>query len=751
MVYLQPARRLLRQLPVRMSLVSELQRRNVFRVAAAYLVVGWLLTELLTAVLPTLGAPDWVANAVIWVFALGFVPTLILSWVFELTPEGLRTQASLDSEGRPRRREISKLDYLTIIGIVLLVLMAGFFSATRTEQAPNTLVGEVLPQSVAVLPFVNLSNDPDNEYFSNGLTETLLHRLAQSPELKVAARTSSFAFKGRNIDIREIARTLEVAHVLEGSVQQAGNTVRITAQLIRADDGFHVWSESYDRTIEDIFGIQDEIAARVGEALSATLLGDPAATFATRDTRNATAYDLYLLARNERINYSYGSLEASEKYLKAALRADPQYLSAKSELAGNYVYQQETGLMATEDAFAMAGALTQQVLDVVPDDPVSLAIRHYLDGMPNGNEREPAAVFESIDALEALVVQHPDEYEVRSLLSRLLVAVQRYDRALQLELDALARDPLNARILYEVGGLYLNMGKYDEAREALNRSLEYEPDQPNAHLRLGIIALGTGDGVEFLEQQLEAMRDDPRDYEMPGLIAMFLYRLELITEGDDFRNLVATEAPTSDLAYLLDLLRAQAAGDEDAGIAAARRAIEDDIGNRNSAYASAVEYLLNVARVNDRLDEEFEWLERTAPDMLKVDAQAVPTKYRAAQLAASDAWYVTLPREEFERRLDRLGELSRARGVDPLADPKFRLRSLAIAGETERAVSLALELVFNQHVTVNLGYSDKLAQPYFDSFRADPRIRSAVERWREQENELRRSVARFLAKFGEAV
>ena len=734
-----------------MSLVSELQRRNVFRVAAAYLVVGWLLTELLTAVLPTLGAPDWVANAVIWVFALGFVPTLILSWVFELTPEGLRTQESLDSEGRRRRREISKLDYLTIIGIVLLVLMAGFFSATRTEQTPNMLVSEVLPQSVAVLPFVNLSNDPDNEYFSNGLTETLLHRLAQSPELKVAARTSSFAFKDRNIDIREIARTLEVAHVLEGSVQQAGNTVRITAQLIRADDGFHVWSESYDRTIEDIFGIQDEIATRVGEALSATLLGDPATMFATRDTRNATAYDLYLLARNERVNYSYGSLEASEKYLKAALRADPQYLSAKSELAGNYVYQQETGLMATEDAFAMAGALTQQVLDVMPDDPVSLAIRYYLDGMPDGNEREPAAVFESIDALEALVVQHPDEYEVRSLLSRLLVAVQRYDRALELQLDALARDPLNARILYEVGGLYLNMGEFEQAREALNRSLEYEPDQPNAHLRLGVIAIRTGDGVEFLKQQLEAMRDDPRDYEMPGLIAMFLYRLELVTEGDDFRNLVATEAPTSDLAYLLDLLRARAVGDEAAGVAAARRAIEDDIGNRNSAYASAVGYLLNVARINDRLDEEFEWLERTAPDMLNVDAQAVPTKYRAAQLAAADAWYLTLPREEFERRLERLGELSRARGVDPLADPESRLRFLATTGETERAVSLALELVSNQHVTANLGYSDKLAQPYFDSLRADPRIQSALERWREQENELRRSVARFLAEFGEEV
>ncbi|MEO1245827.1 MAG: tetratricopeptide repeat protein [Pseudomonadota bacterium] len=733
-----------------MPLISELQRRNVFRVAAAYLVVGWLLTELLTAVLPTLGAPGWVPNAVIWVFALGFVPTLILSWVFELTPEGLRTQESLDSEGHRRRRQVSKLDYLTIAGIFLIVVLAGFFSATRTTEAPNTLLGDVLPQSVAVLPFVNLSNDPDNEYFSNGLTETLLHRLAQSPELKVAARTSSFAFKGKNIDIREIAGTLEVAHILEGSVQQAGNTVRITAQLIRADDGFHVWSESYDRTMDDIFGIQDEIATRVGQALSATLLGGAVAPAVEQGTPNTTAYDLYLLARNERVNYSYGSLEASEKYLKAALRADPQYLNAKSELASNYLYQQETGLMATEDAFAMAGALTQQVLDVLPEDPLSRAVEYYLAGMPDGSEREPAAVFEAIEGLEALVAEYPDEYEVRSLLSRLLVAVQRYDRALELELEALARDPLNARILYEVGGLYLNLGEFDEARSALNRSLEYEPNQPNAHLRLGTIALRTGDGVEFMRQQLEAMRDDPRDYELPGFIAMFLYRLDLVAEGDDFRNLVVTEAPTSDLAYLLDLLRAKATADEDAGMAAARRAIEDDIGNRSFAYASAVEYLLTAARRAGTLDEEMLWLEQQAPDILNVDAAVVPTKYRAAQLVAVDAWYVSLSEDEFMRRIERLSELARSFGVDPLADPKVRLSALALEGETQKAVELALAEVFAQPVTINLDYWDKLAQAHFAEIVADPGVQAAVERWKAEKSELRRSVARFLAEFGEA-
>ena len=175
-----------------MAFVSELQRRNVFRVAAAYLVVGWLLTEVLTSILPTMGAPEWIANAVIWIFALGFVPTLVLAWVFEITPDGLRTQASLDKEGHQRQRQGSRLDYLTIAGIIVLVVFAGFFSASRTGPDIDAGSDAVSAKSLAVLPFENLSGDPGNDYFSDGLTETLLNILVkQLPELQVAAPTTS--------------------------------------------------------------------------------------------------------------------------------------------------------------------------------------------------------------------------------------------------------------------------------------------------------------------------------------------------------------------------------------------------------------------------------------------------------------------------------------------------------------------------------------------------------------------------------
>jgi TolB-like protein len=731
-----------------MTFVSELQRRNVFRVAAAYLVVGWLLTEVLTAILPTLGAPEWIANAVIWIFALGFIPTLILSWVFEVTPEGLRTQASLDEEGHEHYRRGSKLDYLTIAGIIVIVVFAGFFSASRNSPSPVDGGGEVSERSVAVLPFVNMSNDQENEYFSDGLTETLLHKLTQMEGLQVAARTSSFAFKGTSSDIREIAATLKVAHVLEGSVQRSGNEVRIFAQLIRAADGFHVWSKSYDRPVDDIFSIQDEIAEEVGSALSITLLGlavepEPAST------ESLTAYDLFLLARKERFEYSFGGLEASERYLKAALRVDPRYTLAKTELATNYLYQQATGLMVPEDAYAMADALTLQVLEDEPNDVNARAIQYFLSALPGDVETSPDAAFSAIDALKDLVAEHPDEYEVRSLLTALLSKLRRFDEALLLQLDALYRDPLNARILFEVGSLYMSLDDFAEARRALNRSLELEPTQSNAHAKLANIAMLTGDGVEYTRQMLEAMRDDPRDHEMPAYLAAFLYRLELVDQADDFHRLVDSAAPTSDLAYLLDILRGIATEDPDTTYDAARRAIEDDVGNRGLAFMTAVEHLLVVARQRNELEDELAWLDDQAPGLLDIDAESLPPKYRGTQPLLADAWYVTESREEVMRRLSILKARVRSFGVDPLREPAARMAMLALDGSLDAAITLALDEILPQPVTRYLDYPNTLARSYMAPVVEDERIQAALTVWKQSKSALRRDVARFLAEFGE--
>ncbi len=732
-----------------MSFVSELQRRNVFRVAAAYLVVGWLLTEVLTSILPTMGAPEWIANAVIWSFALGFIPTLVLAWVFELTPEGLRTQSSLDDEGTERHRKGSKLDYITIAGIIVIVVFAGFFSASRTTVDDAVDDQVVSAQSVAVLPFDNLSGDPGNDYFSDGLTETLLHMLAQVPELKVAARTSSFAFKDTTLTVSDVARTLKVAHILEGSVQLAGDQVRITAQLIRASDGFHVWSKNYDRTMDDIFAIQDEIAAEVGNALSVTILGT-APRAPERDTSSLTAYDLFLLARSERVKYSYGGLEAAERYLQAALRVDPEYTEAKTALALNYVYQQATGLMDADDAFATAAALADQVLEAEPANVTARAIQYFLSALPRDVEPNPEDTFSAIDRLRDLVTEHPGDYEVRSLLTALLSVLQRFEDALVLQVEALALDELNPRILYEVGSLFLSLGELDEARVHLNKSLELEPNQPNAHVQLAMVAMQTGDGVEYVRQMLEAVRDDPRDAEMPAYIAAFLYRLELIEQADDFHSLVDSAAPTSDLAYLLDLLRGIAAEDTEATLAAARRAIEDDVGSRDMAFQLAVEHLLLTARQQGTLEAELAWLDEAAPGLLDVDATALPPKYRGTQPFLIDTWYVTESQEEVMRRVGRIKERSKSFGIDPLQNSATRVGIYALTGETEQAVELALNDVFSEPVIANLDYPDKLGQSFLAPLIDDPRVAAAVARWDAEKREQRKNVARFLAEFGDS-
>ncbi len=728
-----------------MSFFEELRRRNVLRVAFAYLVVGWLLTEVLTTILPALGAPEWMSRAVVLLFAFGFIPAVVFSWLFQITPDGVKRQHEVDESAPTTRRMVNRLSIVTVAAVVILLVTLALLSARQTSQQP-LLSTPVTTASVAVLPFVNLSNERDNEYFSDGLTETLLHMLAQIPDLKVAARTSSFAFKNQNKTIREIAAALDVAHVLEGSVQRAGNRVRITAQLIRADDGFHIWSESYDRTLDDIFAIQDEIAERVGGALSASLLPTrPDADIEGVTTEDPDAYDLYLQALKQRATYSYGGLQASENLLKGALVIDPDFNDAKTALAYNFLQQMETGLMLDTRAYAEIRAITDQVLNVAPDNIPAQAIRLFADTMMQGKQGEPEAFFDAIAQLDDLLRGNPEDLEVRILLVRLLEGTKQFERARDLLREALAGDPLNPRIHYELGSIYARLNQHDRARRALLDSLEIEPAQPNAYAKLARLGLHDNDGVEFIQQFLKAIEVDPRDHELPGIVAGFLYELELIDEGDDFRNRVLAIAPTSEIAFRIELQRALSANDEEASLASARRAIVADVDDRRFAFGGAVQYLLRAAARNDSLADEFAWLESRYPGMFDIDAPQAPLKHRVAQFAAIDAWYQTVPKPELERRLDSLLDWASAYGMDPENEPMTRLAMLALRGDTKAATEVALKEVFTEPVAVHLGWERSIAQAQYSDLVADPRIQQAMQRWTDDEATLRDEVRTYLS------
>lgn len=270
-----------------MNLFRELKRRNVFRVGLAYLVGAWLIAQVIQLAAESFEAPDWIMKMLIVALVIGFPAVIFFSWAYELTPEGLKRESDVASEDSITHATARRLDYVTIFLVVLAVAFVAWdrfmpdretaTSGTTAAAPPAVEPSAPVPpapavdRSIAVLPFANMSDDPENEYFADGLSEELLNRLAQLPELRVAGRTSSFVYKGQNRDLREIASDLGVANILEGSVRRSGDNVRITAQLIRATDGFHLWSQTYDRTIDDIFATQDEIAERVATNLDVVM------------------------------------------------------------------------------------------------------------------------------------------------------------------------------------------------------------------------------------------------------------------------------------------------------------------------------------------------------------------------------------------------------------------------------------------------------------------------------------------------
>jgi len=329
------------------QLFDELKRRNVLRVAIVYIVTAWLLLQVADVVLNNIEAPDWLFRAILLLVALGFPFALIFAWAFELTPEGLKREHEVDRSESITHVTGRKLDFI-IMAVMALALVYFAYdefvldltgdepAVTATTQPADLDRSERSELSIAVLPFVNMSSDPEQEYFSDGISEELLNMLAQLPDLRVAARTSSFQFKGMNPDIAKIADTLNVAHILEGSVRKSGTKLRITAQLIKADDGFHLWSSSYDRELDDIFAVQNEIAAAISEALKVKLALDVASGTVQRpaviQAANTQAYEAYL--RGRRLIHRRGreSLEDAVRHLERSLRLDERFAPAHAHL-----------------------------------------------------------------------------------------------------------------------------------------------------------------------------------------------------------------------------------------------------------------------------------------------------------------------------------------------------------------------------------------------------------------------------------
>ncbi len=306
------------------SLFAELRRRNVFRAGAFYIAATWALAQGISQLGPAIGVPDWTTRWFLVAAVVGFPFWIAFAWLYEFTPEGLKRESEINQTQSITRHTGRKLDVVIIgvLAVAVVLLVTDRFVLHHGVNEESALPIE--DHSIAVLPFVNMSDEKSNEYFSDGISEELLNLLAKIPQLQVTARTSSFSFKGKEVAIPQIARTLHVAHVLEGSVRKSGNAVRITAQLIRADTDAHLWSQTYDRKLDDIFAIQDEIAADVVKQLKVTLLG--AAPKAR--TTDPEAYALYLQAGQLGGQFTAEAFAKSDALYRQVVAIDPNYAPA---------------------------------------------------------------------------------------------------------------------------------------------------------------------------------------------------------------------------------------------------------------------------------------------------------------------------------------------------------------------------------------------------------------------------------------
>jgi TolB-like protein/Flp pilus assembly protein TadD len=481
---------------VQLKFLDKLRRRNVGRVALLYLGICWVVLEPAQVVFRMAGFPEWVNRVVVVLMALGFPIAVLAAWVYEVTPEGLRPSSTVDpsrSQLSHTRKRLNRA-LVSVLGLMVAYFLVYHFwlakhligpVVERAATADTAEAGiEVAQRSIAVLPFVDMSQAKDQEYLSDGLAEELLDLLAKIPELRVAARTSAFAFRNKAEDVPSIAKQLHVAHILEGSVRKAGNRVRITAQLIRADSGYHLWSETYDRDLTDIFKLQDEIAGAVVQALKVALLGG--ALPARAAPKSPEAYNLYLQGRFFADLHTKDSLEKAVDYFQRAIKLDPGYEPTWTALSFAYSDTGARGFLSADEALAKAREAVSEALKLDPKSArahVALGLIHMnIDWDWAAADRE----------FKQALAYDPGSATVLSASGYLELAYGRTGRAATLYQQALARDPLHASSYGNLGITFYAEGRLAEAEAAFRRSIELKPAQSYTHNGLGLVLLSQG-------------------------------------------------------------------------------------------------------------------------------------------------------------------------------------------------------------------------------------------------------------------
>ena len=468
---------------------AELKRRNVYKVAVAYAVVGWLVIQISSTVLPTFHAPEWVVQTLIVLVALGFPIALVIAWAFELTPEGLKRAEDVDLAMKRRPKSHAWI-YVVAVGAVLSI---GLFMLGRYGfREKNSSTVELPAKSIAVLPFDNLSEDKSNAYFAEGVQDEILTRLAKVADLKVISRTSTQHFKSAPDNLPQIAKQLGVMNILEGSVQKANDQVRVNVQLINALTDAHLWAETFDRKLTDIFAVESEIAKTIADTLQAKLTGSEKTAMSKKPTANPEAYELYLKGRFFWNKRTSADLRKAVDYFNQAIAKDSNYALAYAGLADAFAMYPDYGVEAPADAYPRAKSAAMKALEL--DN--TLGQPHAALGLVYANFEHDFA--KSIGEFERAAQLDPNYATAHQWINTGLEPTGQFDRSIAETKHAIELDPLSLIINADLAYSYFNARRFDDALAQSQKTLEIDP---SFHVARGYLGLA----LQFKGQLAEAI------------------------------------------------------------------------------------------------------------------------------------------------------------------------------------------------------------------------------------------------------
>ncbi len=484
---------------------EELKRRRVIRVITVYAAAAFVILELVDIISEPFGLPDWTLKLVTVLLVIGFIISTILSWVYDITPEGIqKTKPTIQDKSNLKQvtSNVWKIaTYVSIVIIVGLLIVNIYGSRKQTKEFSN------LEKSIAVLAFENMSGDPDQEYFSDGVSEEILNSLTSVDGLKVAGRTSAFSFKGKNEDIRSIGEKLGVNMVLEGSVRKAGTQVRITAQLINVEDGFHLWSETYNREMEDIFAIQDEIAAKIVEKLKLQFMESSEIELRTQ---NMEAYDL-LLKGIYFLNKDFEGTKKAMEYFQKAVELDSEYAKAYAWIGDAYTNYASYGFMASSEALSLARTAAQKAISLNEQEPRAHKILAYVHLYYDWDWE--AALSEYNKAIQ-YGLDDPDHF----ITFYDIFINEDYEHAIHVSKQKLENDPLQIESHWHLGFCNLLAGRFEEALASFDNAVELNPNYSEGHRWKGVTLANMEkfeEAVYSLEKALEiTLGEGPANFDL---------------------------------------------------------------------------------------------------------------------------------------------------------------------------------------------------------------------------------------------